>query len=168
MQENNNDEFMMVWVSLVHAGAYLPAALSDHLRAEAGISLAEQDLLKQLNSTGGKSRMVDLAKRIFLSKAGVTKMVDRLEKIALVNRQKSATDGRVVQVTLTASGKKTLERSRALLLPWVKSNLADHLSGEQLRDLGSALESLLKGHDRWHGQMEHLYGEESGQGETGG
>ena len=54
-------EMMLTWVSLVHAGSYLPAALSQHLQTELGISLAEQDLLKQLGISGGELRLVDLA-----------------------------------------------------------------------------------------------------------
>ena len=41
-------DIMLTWVSLVHAGSYLPGALSQHLQDELGISLAEQDLLNSL------------------------------------------------------------------------------------------------------------------------
>ena len=152
-------DYMLTWVSLVHAGTYLPGALKQHLQEELGISLAEQDLMKQLHVAGGNLKLVELSRRIYLSKAGVTKMMDRLEKAGLVERTRSESDRRVINAQLTAAGKKTFERSLKLLGPWVKSNLADHLSEKQLHALRDGLESLLQGHDRWEGQMAHLRGE---------
>lgn len=151
-------DFMLTWVSLVHAGSHFPQALSRHLQEQLGISLPEQDLLKQLGVAGGELRLVDLSRRIFLSKAGVTKMVDRLEGAGLVARVPSETDRRVVNAKLTRAGQKTLDRSRKLVVAWVRTNLRDHLSDKQLLAMKDSLESLLKGHDRWEGQMAHLKG----------
>ena len=150
---------MLPWVSLVHAGSYLPGALSQHLQDQLGISLPEQDLLKQLAAGGGKLKLVELASRIFLSKAGVTKMVDRLESAGLVERQRSDQDRRVIYASLTAAGRRTLNRSKKLLVAWVEANVADHLDDKQLKAFGEALEAVLRGHDRWEGQMAHLRGE---------
>jgi len=82
-------------------------------------------------------------------------MVDRLTKVGFVQRLGSQTDRRVVNVSLTTSGKNVLQRFRKLLLPWAKENLAVPLSSEELAAPGGALESLLKGHGRWDGQMKH-------------
>jgi len=152
-------DYMMTWVSLVHAGSYLPSALSQHFQDELGISMPEQDLLKQLGVAGGELKLVELSRRIYLSKAGITKMVDRLETAGLVVRERSKSDRRVVNARLTAAGKKTLERSRKLLVAWVKTNFSDHLNVKQLHAMRDALESVLKGHDRWDGQLAHLKGE---------
>lgn len=152
-------DYMLTWVSLVHAGSYLPGALNQHLQDELGISLAEQDLMKQLHVAGGKLKLVELSRRIYLSKAGVTKMMDRLEKAGLVERARSESDRRVINAQLTNTGKKIFERSLKLLGPWVKANLADHLSEKQLHGLRDGLESVLQGHDRWDGQMAHLRGD---------
>ena len=155
----SKDENMLTWVSLVHAGTYLPGALNQHLLVELGISLAEQDLLKQLNAAGGKLKLIELSRRLYLSKAGVTKMMDRLESAGLVRRERSEADRRVINARLTPNGKEAFRRSRKLLGPWVKSNLAAHLSDKQLRALLDALQCVLEGHDRWEGQMAHLRGE---------
>ena len=157
MQVSKHD-YMKTWVSLVHAGSYLPTALSSHLQSELGISLAEQDFLKQLNAAGGELKLVDLSRRIFLSKAGVTKMMDRLEHTGVVKRKRSNKDRRVVNAVLTPVGKKTLGQSRKLLVAWVEANLKDQLSENQLYALRDALEALLRGHGRWDGQMAHLQG----------
>lgn len=151
-------DFMLTWVSLVHAGTYFPAALSQHLQSELGISLAEQDLIKQLGVAGGELKLVDLARRIYLSKAGVTKMMDRLEAAGLVSRVRSDSDRRVINARLTSKGARTLERSRLLLVAWVRANLCDALSENQLHALRDALQTLLEKHDRWDAQTAHLEG----------
>lgn len=151
-------DYMITWVSLVHAGTYLPNVLSRHLQEELGISLAEQDFLKQLGAAGGELKLIDLSRRIYLSKAGVTKMMDRLESAGHVTRVRSETDRRVVNAKLTAVGRKVLDGSRKLLVAWVKTNLRDHLSEKQLVAMRDALETLLKEHHRWEGQMAHLKG----------
>ena len=152
------NDYMLTWVSLVHAGSYLPAELGRYLQAEVGLSLAEQDLLKQLMLGGGELKLSDLSQRIFLSKAGITKMMDRLEKTGFVKRVPSKTDRRVIMARLTKRGAKALERSFQLLGPWVDENLRQHLDENQLLALKDALETLLKGHKRWAGQLEHLAG----------
>lgn len=151
-------DYMLTWVSLVHAGSYLPRALGDHLQARLGISLPEQDLLKQLGAAGGELKLVELSRRIYLSKAGITKMMDRLELAGHVVRVPSETDRRVILARLTPKGQKALARSRELLVNWVEANVAGHLSELQVLSLRDALETLLKAHGRREGQMQHLGG----------
>jgi len=149
---------MMTWVSLVHAGSYLPAELGRFLQDKIGISLAEQDLLKQLDTGGGEMMLVELSRRIYLSKAGISKMMNRLEASGFVKRVPSKTDGRVIMARITRKGIRVLAHSRELLVPWVDENLRQHLSDKQLLALKDALQALLQGHNRWKGQMTHLAG----------
>ena len=151
-------DYMLTWVSLVDAGSYLPAELGRYLQAEIGLSLAEQDMLKQLKLGGGELKLIELSQRIYLSKAGITKMMDRLERSEFVKRVPSKTDRRVIMARLTQSGEKVLARSFELLGPWVEENLRQHLSDKQLLALKDSLETVLKSHDRWEGQIAHLAG----------
>jgi DNA-binding MarR family transcriptional regulator len=150
------NDYMLTWASLMHAGTHLPAELGRYLQAELGLSLAEQDLLKQLMLGGGELKLSELSQRIYLSKAGITKMMDRLQKAGFVKRVPSKTDRRVIMARLTKRGAIVLERSFELLGPWVEANLRQHLDDNQLLALKDSLESLLKSHDRWEGQVQHL------------
>lgn len=151
-------ECMMAWVSLVHAGTYLPAALNQHLKSGLDISLAEQDFLKQLGASKGKLKMVELAKRIYFSKAAITKIVDRLESAGLVARVPCEIDRRVIYIELTGAGEALLARSKELLTSWVENNLCKHLSDSQIKSLAESLELLIRGHNRWDDQIDHLKG----------
>lgn len=149
-------DHMMAWVSLVHAGTYLPTQLSNYLEGELGISLAEQDLMNQLAKAGGEIQMRDLADVLFLSRAGVTRMVDRLEKAGWLIRVPVSGDRRAMSAKLTPLGRRLLDRSRRLLRRWVSENFAAHLSEADVRHLSSALQHLLQGLGRWEGQLAHL------------
>lgn len=150
------NDYMLAWVSLVHAGSYLPTELGRYLQAELELSLAEQDLLKQLMLGGGELKLSELSQRINFSKAGITKMMDRLQKTGFVKRVPSKTDRRVIMARLTKRGAIVLASSFELLGPWVEANMRQHLDDNQLLALKDALEALLKGNDRWAGQMAHL------------
>lgn len=153
------NDYMLTWASLVQAGSFLPAELGRYLQTELGISLSEQELLKQLMLGGGELKLSEISQRICLSRAGITKMMDRLEKSGFVKRIPSKTDRRVVMAGLTKRGAIVLERSFETIGPWVATNLRRHLSDEQLYALKDSVEALLKGHDRWEGQVQHLAGD---------
>ena len=107
---------------------------------------------------GGELKLSELSQRIYLSKAGITKMMDRLQKAGFVKRARSKTDRRVIMARLTKRGATVLERSFDLSGPWVEANLRQHLDDNQLLALKGSLEALLKSHDRWDGQVQHLAG----------
>ena len=155
-------DWMLAWVNLIHAGTYMASRLDGHFRAELGISLPEQDLLNVLEKVGGEVKLSDLARHVYLSKAGMTKMIGRLAKAGLVERQASRTDRRAASARLTRSGRRLLHRSRRQLHDWVKTNFRAHLSEKEVVAVRQALGSLLEGHGRYKGQMAHLRGEPGG------
>lgn len=146
----------MSWVSLVHLGTWLPMKLDKHFSEELGISLSEQDLLSQLDMAGGKIRMTELAERLFLSKPGMTRMLDRLEKSKFAKRVQTPGDRRSLSAELTKKGENILSKSRELLLPWVEENFGSRLNKAELKEFGHLLEKILESHNRWEGQLEHL------------
>jgi DNA-binding MarR family transcriptional regulator len=73
----------------------------------------------------GAATAGDLAKAAELSPASVSTMLDTLERDGIVERHRSATDRRVVVVTLTESGRALLEAKR---IAWRKRG-AEALSG---------------------------------------
>lgn len=154
-------DWMMAWVSLAHAGTFLTDSLSQRLKEELGFTLAEQDLLKQVAVNQGELTMSQLARRLYYSKAGITKMVDRLEKEGLLHRQPSRTDRRVIQIQMTSKGLKQLEESRGILKAFVATQFRAHLSDREITQLSSALKSLLSGLNRYDGQLRHLKGDAS-------
>lgn len=152
-------DWMQAWVNLLHTGTYYGAGLDARFRKELGIGVAEQDLIKQLAVNEGEITLSELARRVFFSKAGMTKMIDRLERAGLVRRRRSEADRRVICAILTAKGEKTFRRSRKILRAYVEANFRAHLSDDEVLELRDILTNLLKGLNRWESQQRHLRGE---------
>ncbi len=150
---------MLAWVSLAHAGTYLTEQLGARLRESLGFGLAEQDLLKQVAVNRGELTMSQLAQRLYYSKAGMTKMVDRLERDGLLQRKPSSDDRRAIRIILTPEGRKAFARSTDVLKTFLAENFRAHLDDDQVTQLGDALRSLLTGLGRYEGQLRHLRGE---------
>ena len=98
------DERLGAWRAFLFAQATLLARLDAELQAESGLTLAELDALVQLALTRDRRlRMSALADRVLLSRSGVTRLVDRLERDGWVTRETCAPDGRGAFAVLTAA-----------------------------------------------------------------
>src|SRR6478735_2746164 len=87
-------------------------AVESHLAAqiaEHGLSGVEAGVAVRLaRSPENRLRMSDLATQADLSASGLTRVVDRLEKLGLVRREACATDRRVTYAALTPTGLDTV------------------------------------------------------------
>lgn len=80
----------------------------------------------------GPRRITELANSEALAQPTVTKLVDRLEGLGFVTRERSEADGRVVMVTITADGRAEIalvrEQVRSLMRETVASLTDDELA----------------------------------------
>jgi DNA-binding MarR family transcriptional regulator len=81
---------------------------SQKLVREAGLTTPQLLVMQAIEKEGNPSTST-LARHIVVSQATVTRIVDRLELAGMVKREKSKTDKRVVNVSLTDAGKVKLE-----------------------------------------------------------
>ena len=151
-------EYMQPWVNLAYAGSLLLTRLSEALQEEVGVSLVEQEFLGQVGKAGGEIRMSDVAHNLWVSKAAVTKIVDRLEERELVERRPAESDRRVIHLVLTQEGGRVLRGSWKLIEAWVKENFADRLSREEVKELGGILQKLIESHGQWEALNARLQG----------
>ena len=77
---------MVVWRRFSGVASFFRNSIDGFLREHVDLSLTEVQLLIQIRSSGDSVRMVDLAKALRISKAGITKMVGRLEEQGPVRR----------------------------------------------------------------------------------
>lgn len=138
-------ESMFSFINLLFAGSWCMQELNRLYGRDLGISLQEQSLLNQLGKGGGPVRLTDLSRTLMMSKAGVTRMMDRLEKALLVRRTPDPEDRRASNAELTAKGRRVLKRSREMLRAWVKENFTAHLDGAEIMTLSRILQRLLAG-----------------------
>lgn len=76
------------------------------------VTLIQHRLLVLL-ATGGDQTVGTLAEQLEVNASNASRLCDRLQKLDLVTRDRSSSDGRAVDVSLTASGRKLLETVRA-------------------------------------------------------
>jgi DNA-binding MarR family transcriptional regulator len=101
------------WRAFLRTHATVARRLEADLIASSDLPLAEFDVLFQLELIQDhKIRMNELADRVLLSRAGITRLVDRLVADGLVSRLKCASDARGAYAVLTPRGRARLEAAR--------------------------------------------------------
>jgi DNA-binding MarR family transcriptional regulator len=129
------------WYGFLRTHADITRRIDAELRARAGLTLGEYDVLVQLaNGPEAGMRMSELARAVVLSPSGLTRRVARLERAGLVARV--AANARVVRSTLTAAGRVELERGAPVNLDGVRSLFLDYLSESEARMLAELWQRL--------------------------
>lgn len=124
------------WRSFLRAHATITRALEAELEAEQQLSLAAYDVLVQLaEAPGRRLRMTELADAVLLSRSGVTRLVDRMERSGLVSRCPVESDGRGVAAELTEAGLTRLRIASRTHLAGVVRHFAAHLGDDDLTAL---------------------------------
>lgn len=85
---------------------------SEEISRRHGLTPLQYQLLLHIKGFPGRDHasVTELAQRLQAKHHGVVALVTRCEKAGLVQRRADETDGRLVQVHLTAKGEKQLER----------------------------------------------------------
>jgi DNA-binding MarR family transcriptional regulator len=132
-----------VWRRFLTAHARINRELSRELEDGVGMPLAWYDVLLQLaEAPERRLRMADLADAVLLSRSGLSRLVDRLERAGLVRRERSPEDLRGTFTVLTAEGVHRLRTAVPVHLSGVRSHFLDRLDDERLRALDEALSYL--------------------------
>lgn len=107
------------------------------------VSMAEYSVLALLGEAGPKGmRMSELAERRLMSTGGFTRLADRLESRKLIERRRSAADGRGFEMTLTKEGRALLRRAWRRQYRDLRRLLFDRLDDDDLRCLADIWERL--------------------------
>jgi DNA-binding MarR family transcriptional regulator len=129
------------WRAFLHRHAIVARALELDLMTRSDLPLAEFDVMFQLALTEGhRLRMNELADRVVLSRAGITRLVDRLVADGLVARVKCASDARGAFAVLTERGLARLEAARPGHLVAVKRSFLASFSRTELETLAELME----------------------------
>lgn len=90
-----------------------------------------------------KLTMKEIADKIHRTKATLTVLVDKLEKLELIKREKSSEDSRITYITLTTKGEE-LKPVFNKISNELNSMLYQNLSREEAKQLDYLLEKMLK------------------------
>jgi DNA-binding MarR family transcriptional regulator len=113
------------------------------LMREQQLPVSEYTALMHLSEAPDRRmRMSELAAACDLSLSGITRLVNRLEVQALVERVRCHEDARGWHAALTDAGLARLERAWPTHLASMRRHVFDHLHGIDLAQLARALESI--------------------------
>jgi len=137
------EQELRAWRGLLRTYAKLTKALDAELEAAHGLPLNSYEVLMHIaDSQGGRMRMHDIASSILLSRSGLTRLVDRLERDGLLFRQSCPSDARGAFACLTPRGHATLHAARATHLAGVRAMFLDRFSPAEQELLGGFWERV--------------------------
>ncbi len=117
------------WKRLLRANCVLMRTLDHELQAEHGMTISDYDVLVSLRSADDHSlRMSDLSRRTLLTRSGMTRLVQGLERDGLVERRPCESDARVSFAVLTELGVERFEAARRTHHSGIRRMFADHFS----------------------------------------
>jgi DNA-binding MarR family transcriptional regulator len=135
---------LRAWKGLVKAHAALVKRLDSELEATHGLPLSHYEVLVALeHSQSQKMRMCDLADSVHLSRSGLTRLVDRLEREGLLCRACCTADARGSFAVLTDEGLRRLAEARPTHLAGVRRDIVARFSADELETLARLWERVL-------------------------
>jgi DNA-binding MarR family transcriptional regulator len=134
---------LRAWRALLRAHACLAKRLDAELDRAHRLPMTSYEVLQRLEeASGGRMRMCDLADQAGLSRSGLTRLVDRLERDGLISRCSCSHDARGSYACLTDVGRVRLEEARVTHLAAVRANFLSRFSEEELTVLAGMCERI--------------------------
>jgi DNA-binding MarR family transcriptional regulator len=139
-----HDPRLTAWATFLRAHARVMRALERELHDEQRMALADYDVLVQLAAVEPHQlRMGELADRLLLSRSGITRLVDRLERAGFVERASCDTDRRGSWAVLTDAGYTRLREATPVHLRGVAEHFIDRIPASRLDELEATLARVL-------------------------
>ena len=141
--ESFTERELAAWRGFLRTHAGLVKELDADLEAQHQLPLTSYDVLTTLaDQPQGRMRMRDLADAVVLSRSGLTRLVDRLQREGLLEREQCASDARGAYAVLTETGRDRLREAQPLHRGGVRRRFLSRFSAEELRVLAEFWDRL--------------------------
>lgn len=145
-RQSVGSEELALWRMLQRAQVRIARVLEADLLVEHDLPLASYEVLLHLSEAPERRlRMNDLADRVLLSRSGLTRLIDRLQRDGLVEREACPSDARGLFAVLADAGAARLAEAGPTYLRGVRSQFLDMLDADELRQCAAMLDKLLPG-----------------------
>jgi DNA-binding MarR family transcriptional regulator len=143
LPETISAEELAVWRTMLRVQVQISRRLQTDLLAEHDIALGSYDVLVHLaEAPGGRLRMNDLAHRVLLSRSGLTRLADRLQREGLIERESCESDARGLFAVITPAGRERMTGATPTYLRGIQNYVLSRLDPEELRQFGMILDKL--------------------------
>lgn len=132
------------WRGLLRVHTSVLKALDAEMEAAHGLQLTSYEVLIQLaDAPDHRMRMCDLADSVLLSRSGMSRLVDRLERDGLLCRAACTNDARGAFACITPAGIDLLDQARPTHLAGIRRRFLEQFSEDELRLLGQFWDRLV-------------------------
>lgn len=122
------------WHGFLQAHAEIQVELEHELQTAHGLSFSDYFALLALDKAAdGSLRMHDLAKPVRLTRSGLTRLVERQERLGLIERRPCPDDARGTEARITEAGRALVHAASATHLAGVRRRFLARFSQEELR-----------------------------------
>jgi DNA-binding MarR family transcriptional regulator len=136
-------EEQAAWRALGRAVLVIPRALDADLLETQGLNMTEYSVLMNLSESPEHSlRMSQLANYVSITVSGLTRVVERLSRMGLVERVRAEGDGRGQVAVLTPAGLSALKHAWPTHLASVRRHVMDHLQDIDLVAFAEAMSKI--------------------------
>jgi DNA-binding MarR family transcriptional regulator len=139
------DSELRDWYAFIRAHHVVIGRLGADLEQEHGMSLPYYEVLLRLSrAPDQRMRMTDLARAVFLSPSGLTRLVDRLVRDGLVERQPCPGDARAINAAMTAAGNEAFQAAARTHVRGIRELFLERLPTGDRTALRKSLEALTR------------------------
>src|SRR5664279_1228174 len=150
-------EELAAWTRLIAVLELLPPALDAQLRRDADLTNFDYYVLAMLSEAEEHTlRMTELARQTNATLPRLSHVVTRLEGRRLVARFSCPEDKRATNARLTDEGWTLVRDTAPLHVAFVRENVVDALTAQQIRQLTAITDAILERLDP-HGGMADTY-----------
>jgi DNA-binding MarR family transcriptional regulator len=138
-----NEEELAAWRGMLRAHAELTKELDAELAREHNLPLSSYEVLLYLaDAPEGRMRMAELADSVLLSRSGLTRLVDRLQREGLLKRERCESDARGYFAEITPKGRRLFDAARRTHLDGVRARFLSRFSRDELRAMAALWQKL--------------------------
>lgn len=153
-REAKEDVRLEAWRALLLAHDAAVRAIEADLRRAGTIPLTWYDVLLELQAARGGTasgggdgglRMQDLSDRVVLSRTRVSRLVDEMAAVGLVDKRQDSGDKRVNWASITEDGVRALEETAPAYRRTIERYFAAYVSEDEARVIADALHRVVRG-----------------------
>jgi len=135
---------LAVWWSCMAAHSLLMQRVGRDLSAAGRVPVGSYNALRLLHDAPrGRLRLSGLARAVPLTRSGMTRLANRLERTGLLHREENASDRRSSSAVLTDRGRHEWKRARAVFVRAVAEHFGNHLSDGEAATLNVVLSRIV-------------------------
>lgn len=144
MTKKLSPQHLQTWRLFLTTNAKLLAKIDDNLREAERIPLHWYDVLIELyEAPEQRLRMSELAERVLLTRSGLTRLVDRLEKVGYLQRELDPQDRRGFYAIITPSGVQAMREAWVIYAEGISNLFARYLNDEEAERLADIFTRML-------------------------